>query len=138
MAAKLAIWSIGNEGKPEAFRTPISCGVKEEHFTPVVNAMQKVIEQPGGTARRARIEGIEVCGKTGTVQNDPLPDHSVFMSFAPKENPQIAISVYVESSGFGGTWAAPISALLIEKYLTDSISDPRKEQRILDAVFLGP
>lgn len=132
------IRSIGNEGKPEAFRTPISCGVKEEHFTPVVNAMQKVIEQPGGTARRARIEGIEVCGKTGTVQNDPLPDHSVFMSFAPKENPQIAISVYVEYSGFGGTWAAPISALLIEKYLTDSISDPRKEQRILDAVFLGP
>ncbi len=132
------IRSIGNEGKPERFRTKVNSGVRPEYFTPVVNAMQKVIEQPGGTARRARIEGIEVCGKTGTVQNDPLPDHSVFMAFAPKDNPQIAISVYVEYSGFGGTWAAPISALLIEKYLTDSISDPRQEQRILDAVFLGP
>ena len=131
------IRSIGNTGKPDKFRTKIDCGVRPDYFTPVVNAMQKVIEQPGGTARRARIEGLEVCGKTGTVQNDPILDHSVFMAFAPKDNPQIAISVYVEFSGYGGTWAAPIAALLIEKYLNDSISDPRKEQRILDAVFLG-
>ncbi|MEO0403915.1 MAG: penicillin-binding transpeptidase domain-containing protein [Bacteroidota bacterium] len=106
------------------------------YYHTVINAMQQVVEQPGGTARRARTPGITVCGKTGTVQNDPRPDHSVFMAFAPKENPQIAISVYVESAGFGGTWAAPIASLMIEKYLTDSISDPKKQQRILDANFL--
>lgn len=132
------IRSIGNEGKPEPFTRPNSVGVKPEHFEPVVNAMEKVVSQTGGTARLARIKDITVCGKTGTVQNEPLPDHSVFMAFAPKENPQIAISVYVEYSGFGGTWAAPIASLLIEQYLNDSISDPRKEQRILEASFIDP
>jgi penicillin-binding protein 2 len=131
------IKSIGTGGKPEEFRNPRSTGVSPEHFETVVNAMEKVVGQPGGTARRARIDGIEVCGKTGTVQNDPLPDHSVFIAFAPKDNPKIAVSVYVEYSGFGGTWAAPIASLLIEKYLNDSIADPRKEQRILEAEFRG-
>jgi penicillin-binding protein 2 len=60
------------------------------------------------------------------------------MAFAPKDNPKIAISVYVESAGFGGQWAAPIASLLIEQYLNDSISDQKKEQRILDAVFPEP
>ncbi|MCH2198469.1 MAG: penicillin-binding protein 2 [Flavobacteriales bacterium] len=132
------IKSVGTDGKPEQFLEPVSTGVDEQHFETVVNAMQKVVDTPGGTARRARIEGIEVCGKTGTVQNDPLPDHSVFIAFAPKDDPQIAVSVYVEWSGFGGTWAAPIASLLIEQYLNDSIANPAKEQRILDAEFLGP
>lgn len=130
--------SIDQEGKPEEFEVKHDCGVDRHHFDLVIKAMQNVVEQPGGTARRARIPGIEVCGKTGTVQNDPLPDHSVFIAFAPKENPQIAISVYVESAGFGGTWAAPIASLMIEKYLTDSIHDQRKEQRILDQAFPEP
>ncbi len=131
------IQSIGTDGKPLAFRQPQFTGVDPEHFEVVVNAMQKVVEQTGGTARRARIEGVEVCGKTGTVQNDPLPDHSVFIAFAPKDDPKIAVSVYVEYSGYGGTWAAPIASLLIEKYLNDSIADPSKEQRILEAEFRG-
>jgi penicillin-binding protein 2 len=79
-----------------------------------------------------------VCGKTGTVQNEPYPDHSVFIAFAPKDDPKIAISVYVEYSGFGGTWAAPIASLLIEKYLNDSIADPEKEKRIIEQAFGMP
>lgn len=123
---------------PAAYQEKRFVGVDPEHFDVVVNAMHKVVSQAGGTARRARIPGIEVCGKTGTVQNDPLPDHSVFIAFAPKDDPKIALSVYVESAGFGGTWAAPIASLLIEKYLSDSISNPRKEERILEASFPIP
>lgn len=130
------IRSIGLDGKPREFTEVQSTGVRAEHFETVVNAMEKVVSQTGGTASRARIKGITVCGKTGTVQNEPLPDHSVFMAFAPKDDPKIAISVYVEYSGFGGTWATPIASLLIEKYLTDSISDVRKEQRIFEASFI--
>jgi penicillin-binding protein 2 len=98
--------------------------------------MEKVVAQDGGTASRARLKDITVCGKTGTVQNEPLPDHAVFIAFAPKDNPQIAISVYVEYSGFGGTWAAPIASLMIEQYMNDSIADPAKAQRIIDANFI--
>lgn len=132
------IKDIGGKGKLPQYYSREETGVKAEHFEIVVDAMSDVVNEPGGTARRGRIEGIEVCGKTGTVQNDPLPDHSVFMAFAPRENPQIAIAVYVEYAGFGGTWAAPIASLMMEKYLTDSISNPRKEQRILDAAFPKP
>lgn len=107
-------------------------GVKSEYFDLVQDAMYRVVSQTGGTARRARIKDIEVCGKTGTVQNGDFPDHSVFIAFAPKDDPKIAIAVYVEYAGFGGTWAAPISALMIEKYLTGEIKDKRKEKRILD------
>ena len=107
-------------------------GVKTEYFDLVHDAMYKVVSQTGGTARRARTKDIEVCGKTGTVQNGDYPDHSVFIAFAPKENPKIAIAVYVEYAGFGGTWAAPISSLMIEKYLKGEISDERKEKRILE------
>ena len=100
--------------------------------------MQAVIEQPGGTARRAKIDSIAVCGKTGTVENPHGEDHSVFMAFAPKENPKIAIAVYVENAGFGGAWAAPIASLIIEKYLKGSIKDKAKETRIIEANFLKP
>ena len=95
--------------------------------------MQQVIEGDGGTARRARIEGIEICGKTGTVENSRGKDHSVFIAFAPKYNPKIALVVYIENGGYGGTWAAPIASLMTEKYLTDSISNTTEEQRILEA-----
>lgn len=127
---------IGNQGKLPQFLEKHETGVDAKHFEIVVDAMQKVVEVDGGTARRARIPGIEVCGKTGTVQNGELEDHSVFIAFAPKDDPKIAIAVYVEYAGSGGTWAAPISSLLMEKYLTDSISDPRKEERILNADFI--
>ncbi|MGV6860885.1 MAG: peptidoglycan D,D-transpeptidase FtsI family protein [Putridiphycobacter sp.] len=107
--------------------------VDTAYFPTVVDGMEKVVNEPGGTAGRARIDSIVVCGKTGTAQNPHGEDHSIFIAFAPKDNPKIAISVYVENAGFGGTWAAPIASLMIEQYLNDSISDLRKEKRILEA-----
>ena len=106
--------------------------IASEHFDLVQEAMEAVVNQTGGTARRARSQEIIICGKTGTVQNGDYPDHSVFIAFAPRENPKIAIAVYVEYAGFGGTWAAPIASLMIEKYLNREISNQLKEQRILD------
>ncbi|MEM6272325.1 MAG: penicillin-binding protein 2 [Bacteroidota bacterium] len=100
----------------------------------VVDAMEDVVVS--GTARRARVDSITVCGKTGTVENPAGEDHSVFMAFAPKDKPRIAIAAIVENSGFGGTWAAPICSLMIEMYLRGYIGNPRKLQRILEAEFL--
>ena len=110
--------------------------IDKKWFDIIIPGMYDVVNTPGGTARRARIDSINVCGKTGTVQNPHGEDHSGFIAFAPMENPQIAIAVYVENSGFGGTWAAPIASLIIEKYLTDTIKNKYKEQRILDADFI--
>lgn len=130
------IKNIGDKPKPAQFRERNYTLVDSSHFNVVIDAMDDVVNKLGGTARRARIDSITVCGKTGTVQNKKTPDHSVFIAFAPKKNPQIAVSVYVEEAGFGGTWAAPISSLIIEKYLTGKVSRKRKEQRILDADFI--
>jgi len=108
--------------------------VHAQHFGLVIDAMEQVVQN--GTARRAKVDSITICGKTGTAENPHGDDHSVFIAFAPKINPKIAISVIVENSGFGGTWAAPIASLMIEKYLTDSISRPDAETRILEADFI--
>lgn len=109
-------------------------GIDTAAFTVVQDGMEAAVWSPfGGTARAAQIPGIKVCGKTGTAQNPHGRDHSIFMAFAPRENPQIAISVYVENAGFGATWAAPIAALMIEKFINGSIDPERKwkEDRIL-------
>jgi penicillin-binding protein 2 len=108
--------------------------IRREYFEIVVDAMEQVVL--AGTARSAWLPDISVCGKTGTAQNPHGEDHSVFIAFAPKDNPKIAIAVIVENSGFGGTWAAPISSLVIEKYLKREIADQAKLQRILDADFI--
>jgi len=81
-----------------------------------------------GTARFAQIAGVDICAKTGTAQNPHGKDHSVFVAFAPRENPKIAICVVVENAGFGATWAAPIASLVMERYLKDSISAARLPQ----------
>src|SRR3546814_18056678 len=95
--------------------------------------MQMVFE-PGGTAVYSRINGINICGKTGTAQNPHGKDHSIFTAFAPRENHRIAIAVVVENTGYGSTWAGPIASLMIEKYLRDSISRPDYYlDRLLDA-----
>ena len=125
---------------PHKFTVKKNVGVKERYFSPIIDGMHRVVYEAGGTARRARIhDSIIVCGKTGTAQNPHGEDHSVFIAFAPKDNPKIAIAVFVENAGFGGAWAAPIASLMIEQYLTDSIatSNLRKEQRILDANLLN-
>ncbi|MDE6289086.1 MAG: penicillin-binding protein 2, partial [Muribaculaceae bacterium] len=80
----------------------------------------------GGTCRRAAIPGIDVAGKTGTAQNPHGKDHSAFMGFAPYDNPRIAVAVYVENGGFGATFGVPIGSLVMEKYLTDTISPSRQ------------
>jgi penicillin-binding protein 2 len=112
-------------------------GIDSAFYTPIVDAMNWVVEKPGGTARKARIDGIKVCGKTGTAENPHGKDHSVFIAFAPMNDPKIAIAVYVENSGFGGDWAAPIASLIIERYLTGKISDSLKEERILNADLIS-
>jgi penicillin-binding protein 2 len=91
----------------------------------------------GATARGAALKDIIVCGKTGTAQNPHGKDHSVFIAFAPKDDPKIAIAVYVENAGFGSTSAAPIASLLIEKYLKGQITNKAQEQRILELNLLA-
>jgi penicillin-binding protein 2 len=95
-------------------------GVDSAYFDPLINGMQAVVEQ--GTAINSKIPGIIMCGKTGTAQNPHGEDHSVFVAFAPRDNPKIAIAVVVENSGEGAHWAAPIASFIVEKYLKDSIS----------------
>ncbi len=110
-------------------------GIDQKWFAPVKEAMYAVVNEAGGTARLARNDSIVICGKTGTVQNPHGEDHSVFIAFAPRENPQIALVVYVENTGFGGTWAAPIASLIIEKYLHRVVSAKsveEKEKRIIE------
>ncbi len=124
---------IEDEEISEDFATKIYTNISVEHFEPVIEGMQRVVETTNA-ASLMRIPGIEMCGKTGTVQNPHGEDHSAFMAFAPKENPKIAISVYVENSGFGATYAAPIASLLVEKYLKGEINQSRSwvEKRMLD------
>lgn len=123
-------------GALQKYTTPQRVAIDSNLFVYILDGMESVVTS--GTARRAFLDSIAICGKTGTAENPHGEDHSLFAAFAPKENPQIAIGVIVENSGFGGTWAAPIASLMIEYYLTRTISDRRKveEQRILDADFI--
>jgi penicillin-binding protein 2 len=106
-------------------------------FKPVVRGMAGAVNGPGtGTALVAHLPGIIICGKTGTAQNPPYDDHSIFIAFAPMDNPKIAMSVYVENGGFGSTYAAPLASLMIEKYLSDTITRPWLEQKLINANLL--
>jgi penicillin-binding protein 2 len=100
----------------------------------MAEAMKLVVSE--GTGRFSMIDGITMGGKTGTVQNPHGENHSVFIAFAPVDNPRIAISVVVENAGYGSTWAAPIASLMIEKYLTGEVKRDWFEKRILDANFI--
>lgn len=111
--------------------------VEEKHFEPVVEGMYQVIHgEKGSTARNARVDSLEICGKTGTAENPHGEDHSIFIAFAPKDDPKIAISVYVENGGYGATYAAPIASFMIEKYLTGDVSRTWYEEYILKANLL--
>jgi penicillin-binding protein 2 len=104
--------------------------IPDHMFEAVHEGMDAVVQGPRGTARRMKIEGVVMCGKTGTVENyfkgKKQRDHSFFAAFAPRENPRIAIACIVENAGFGGTVAAPIVSLMIEKYMNDTISKARQ------------
>ena len=87
-----------------------------------------------GTARSSRLDSVSMCGKTGTVQNPHGKDHSLFVGFAPRENPKIAVAIVVENAGFGSTYAAPIFSLLAEQYLKGKITRIELEERITNIV----
>jgi len=112
--------------------------IKREYFEKVIEGMELVVKS--GTATVAYFEGISICGKTGTAQNPHGEDHSIFVAFAPKDNPKIAVSVYIENAGFGSTYAAPIASLIIEKYLTGKITRQPLEKRIVETnlIFKPP
>lgn len=125
--------SVGSEGKEAKYRKKHLLPFKPEVYPSIVEGMKNAVNAPHGTAGLARVRDITVCGKTGTAQNPHGEDHSIFMAFAPMDNPKIAIAVYVENAGYGGTWAAPIAGLMIEQYLSDTITNTWGEERILNA-----
>ena len=122
------------------FTIPKKTTIDKKHFSPIIEAMHEVFRT--GTGKWSQVNGIEICGKTGTVENfaningkkTQLKDHSILIAFAPKKNPKIALAIFVENGGYGSTIAAPISSLLIEKYISGSISKANKnrEQRMLN------
>jgi penicillin-binding protein 2 len=128
--------AIEGKGKEEKYLQKHILPFDTDIYPALIDGMDWAVNKPHGTARLARVDSITVCGKTGTAENPHGEDHSIFMAFAPKENPKIAIAVYVENSGFGGTWAAPVAGLMIEYYLTDTVKNKWSEQRILDANLL--
>ena len=133
---------IQKDSLNKKYRTPNYSTIDSIHFEPVVEGMSNVVKW--GTARIARVPGVEVCGKTGTVENFTkidgekvqLTDHSMFVAFAPRENPKIAVAVFVENGYWGSRWAAPIASLVIEKYLTGNVIRTWLENRMLKGSLL--
>ncbi|MBO7640587.1 MAG: penicillin-binding protein 2 [Bacteroidales bacterium] len=114
--------------------------VDTTEYKKVIQGMWRAVNSGagmGGTAWAAHVDGLDICGKTGTAQNPRGADNSVFICFAPKDDPKIAIAVYVENGGFGATWAVPIASLMVEKYLTGEVKRPAVEQRIMEGNLLS-
>lgn len=111
--------------------------IDPENFEPIIEGMRELIANK--LTAIAAVPGVEMCGKTGTVQNNGV-DHSVFTAFAPRISPKIAVFVYVENSGWGASYAAPMASLMVEKYLNDTIAASRKaiEKRMLEANLINP
>ncbi len=127
--------SIGESDQPlEKYLKRNYVGIDSIHFPVVIDGMELVVKEGSGT--RAFIPGLGVCGKTSTVQNPHGEDHSGFMGFAPKNDPQIAIAVYVENAGWGGRAAASIAGLVMEKYITGEITRPWIEEFALRGEFI--
>jgi len=121
----------------EEFLKKNNAGIDSKYFDVIIDGMSAVVNQPSGTAWYSKIPNIEMCGKTGTVQNPHGKDHSVFVAFAPRDNPKIAIAVVVENAGFGATWSAPIASLMVEKYINKEILRPKAYMdRLVDANLL--
>ncbi|ANW95086.1 penicillin-binding protein [Wenyingzhuangia fucanilytica] len=129
----------GNPIEIEKYTTKKQTTIDPENFEPVINGMFDVYQS--GTAKHVKIKDIDICGKTGTVQNYirkngvryEVADHSIFVAFAPKDNPKIALAIFVENGGFGSTIAAPIASLMIEKYLKGTSTSLKWwEERIIN------
>jgi penicillin-binding protein 2 len=114
------------------FTEPKKTSIDSTYFKPVIEGMFNVFEKNIGTARSSRVKGIEICGKTGTSENPHGQDHSIFIAFAPKDNPKIAIAIVVENGYWGSRWAGPIATLMIEKYLKGKTIRPWLEKRMLE------
>ncbi len=120
------------------FRTKHQTTIDPKHYEPVIQGLFDVYNL--GTARGVRVEGIDICGKTGTAENYSkingkrvkLQDHSIFVAFAPKDNPKIAIAVFVENGYWGARWAGPIASLMIEKYIRGKITRTDLEKRMFE------
>ena len=115
--------------------------VDTSYFHTVVNGMYRAVNSgygSGATASIAAVDGLDICGKTGTAQNPHGDDNSVFICFAPKDDPKIAVAAYIEHGSFGARWAAPIASLLVEKYLNREIGSSREalEKRMMEGVLL--
>jgi penicillin-binding protein 2 len=132
------IKSIGNKSISDStYTSPKYTTIDKKHFEPIIDGMYEVFTS--GTARYYPLKGIKIAGKTGTVENFiiankkkiQMPDHSILVAFAPKDNPKIAIAVFIENGGYGSTIAAPITSLLIEKYLTGEVKRKWVEDRML-------
>jgi len=126
--------SIGLD-KPvdQKYLTKQTINIDSANFETIILGMESAVNGEGGsTARIAALKDIIVCGKTGTAQNPHGKEHSVFVAFAPKNDPRIAIAVFVENAGFGATYAAPVASLMIEKYLKGEITNKPLEQRIFE------
>lgn len=123
-------------GKPVSdarFTEKHTISIGRENFEEVIGGMELAVNGgAGATARVAASKEIVICGKTGTAQNPHGKDHSVFIAFAPKDNPRIAIAVYVENAGFGATYAAPIASLMIERYIKGEVVNKPLETRMLE------
>ncbi len=132
------IKSIKGDTIPKKYKTPHHTTIEKRHFEPVVQGLYDVYNR--GTAHFLRIPGIEICGKTGTAENftvidsvrTQLTDHSIFVAFAPKDDPKIAIAVLVENGYFGARFAGRIASLMIEKYIKGSVSSKHLEQWVLN------
>jgi penicillin-binding protein 2 len=114
----------------QRFITKHIISIDTANFESIILGMEAAVK--GGTGTVAAMKDIIVCGKTGTAQNSHGKDHSIFIAFAPRDDPKIAIAVYVENAGFGATYAAPIASLMIEKYLKGTISNIEREQSMLN------
>jgi penicillin-binding protein 2 len=121
-------------GQPDSrFLTPHATTISPAHFAPVVEGMYMAVNSEfGGTARHVKIADIALCGKTGTAQNPHGQDHSAFICFAPKDNPKIAVAVYIENGGSGAKWAAPTASLMVEQYLKKKVTRKWLEDYVLN------
>lgn len=119
------------------FTTKHYTTVDKQHYKPVIQGLFDVYNF--GTASRLKVDGIDICGKTGTAENftkingvkTQLTDHSIFVAFAPKDNPKIAIAVFVENGYWGARWAGPIASLMIEKYIKGTVTQTAREEWIM-------
>ena len=135
------IKNIDGDTIDSRFKRPNKTSIDSIHFDTMSKALYKVYES--GTAKLLQIPEIEVCGKSGTSENftkingakTQLSDHSIFVAYAPKENPIIAISVLVENAGYGSVWAGRIASLMIEKYIKEEISLKKIEKLVVNKSF---